>query len=354
MNYALWLIIIIFPAMIFTTWILLAAYDCYQNSINTRLDSVLIMHDADDDSNYTKALMHARSIKQNDIYINNASKKQIDYILIYDKRRFGNMVIAMRHAISLCFHLKCSVIFHKDIWFMEKQPPIDLPFRFESFKKLDQYNLSQSNYLHGNFYYQQHYPYFQTQGEIDKIVQSIVNPNIPPVNIDDNALYIHIRSGDIFIPYIPNIIYGQPPLCFYSTVIQKWNFSKVFIISEDLLNPVIGKLIEQGATLIITDLPKTLGYLSRAKYVAFGRGTFVREVLRLDNSQKTVFSYDFYQKGLKVFYHYFSKEQAKTITQYDMPPTKEYSKYILRRNWLNFEFQRKIMVESKCNDLTKI
>ncbi|OHT05922.1 hypothetical protein TRFO_26207 [Tritrichomonas foetus] len=353
MNHLRWIMIALIPSMILSCWIHLSAYSSYKKNLNLRYNSIMIIQDANEDSNYIKALIYAQRLKQNQIYLNNPSKKKIDYILIYDNRRFGNMVVALRHAISLCLHLKCSVIFHKDIWFLEKQPLMDLPFRFESFKKLDQYNLSQSNYLHGNFYYQQYYPYFKNTEDMVKIIQSIVNPSIPSVDIDKDALYIHIRSGDIFKRFVPNIKYGQPPLCFYTTILKKWNFSKIFLISEDLLNPVISKLIDEGATLLVTDLPKTLGYLSRAKNIAFGRGTFVREVLRLNNSEKTIFSYDFNQV-YKAWVDFFSKEQFKMVTQYDMEPTKEYLKFLLSENWLNFNFQRKIMLESKCNDFVKV
>ena len=59
-----------------------------------------------------------------------------------------------------------------------------------------------------NYYHIKHH-----EMRLSILKEEIMN-NIPKYKSDSNYLYIHIRSGDIFIKSInPN--YSQPPLCFY-------------------------------------------------------------------------------------------------------------------------------------------
>ena len=50
------------------------------------------------------------------------------------------------------------------------------------------------------------------------ILKNEIFQNLPYIEIDQSALYIHIRSGDIFKNYI-NKHYSQPPLCFYQKIL---------------------------------------------------------------------------------------------------------------------------------------
>ena len=71
------------------------------------------------------------------------------------------------------------------------------------------------------------------------ILKNEIKRNLPKLEINSTDLFIHIRSGDIF-KYMPNINidYAQPPLCFYQSIITKFNFTKIYIISQDKENPI--------------------------------------------------------------------------------------------------------------------
>ena len=69
--------------------------------------------------------------------------------------------------------------------------------------------------------------------------------NLPKILTHPNDLYIYIRGGDIFHQSPPNSAsnYFQPPLCFYSKILNEFKFRNIFIISKDSLNLVISSLL---------------------------------------------------------------------------------------------------------------
>jgi hypothetical protein len=61
---------------------------------------------------------------------------------------------------------------------------------------------------------------------------------LPKVQVDFNDLFIYNRSVDIF--KIDNNHYAQPPLFLYENIINRYNnFTKIYIIAQDNINPVI-------------------------------------------------------------------------------------------------------------------
>ena len=94
---------------------------------------------------------------------------------------------------------------------------------------------------------------------------SEVLKNIPHMSTSDDELYIHIRSGDAYASH-PCLYYGQPPLCFYESIINKWDFKNSITLSEDRESPVTKALIEKyKPKVIITDLPTTIGCILSAR-----------------------------------------------------------------------------------------
>ena len=80
-----------------------------------------------------------------------------------------------------------------------------------------------------------------------------IKKNLPKIIIDESDLYIHIRSGDIFhYNNYKDINYAQPPLCFYISVLDNFEFRNIYILSQDTLNPVIKKLINHFPKIILT------------------------------------------------------------------------------------------------------
>lgn len=63
------------------------------------------------------------------------------------------------------------------------------------------------------------------------ILKNEIHRNLPSIELDPNALYIHIRSGDIFSNYI-NVVFPQPPLCFYRVILNNFKYEKIYIIEN--------------------------------------------------------------------------------------------------------------------------
>ena len=59
------------------------------------------------------------------------------------------------------------------------------------------------------------------------------------------AVFIYIRSGDIFSGSHPHRDYVQPPFCFYRNVLDNYKYKITYIISENKNNPVIEKILDK-------------------------------------------------------------------------------------------------------------
>lgn len=175
---------------------------------------------------------------------------------------------------------------------------------------------------------------------------SEVLKSIPKVKINKYGLYIHIRSGDIFKEN-PCALYGQPPLCFYESIIEKWGFNDIYILSQDTKNPVINSLVQRyDAKLIVTDLPRTIGYILNAKNLVMSFGTFMPSLLKLipEDPEKRIFRY-----GNNF---YFNRAVWKKF--FFTGISKYYQNNLLNNNWNNTEEQRNIMLNETCGDEWKI
>ena len=186
------------------------------------------------------------------------------------------------------------------------------------------------------------------------IIKSEILNNLPKVEIDENDLYIYIRSGDIFKIY--NLYYSQPPFCFYKNIIHNFKFKKIYIIAQDNLNPVINKLIEEYPNIIfhINSLDVDIAYLINAYNIVGAISTFINILLRLNSNLKFFWEYNIDSIKAKIihFHHSFYKP-FKNITYFRMEPSKKYKNEM--RDWNHTESQIKLMIDENCsNNFTKI
>lgn len=166
--------------------------------------------------------------------------------------------------------------------------------------------------------------------------------DIPRIETDDEALYIHVRSGDVFKDN-PNKYYGQPPLCYYESIINIWGFKDVYVIAEDTKNPVIDALIKKyNVTHINTTVPETIGYILSAKNVAISSGSFVPSILRLapDDPSKKIFKYG---GSFGINADIWRKFYFTTTSKY-------YCDHILGNHWNNTKEQYEIMLNESCGN----
>ena len=172
-------------------------------------------------------------------------------------------------------------------------------------------------------------------------LSQVMFPDGPRGEEQVGTLTIHVRSGDIFSRN-PHPGYGQPPLAFYTAVIQKIKPPQVLIVSEDHLNPVADALVswctEQGVVVKhhCLGLVDTMEQLFSAETIACGRGTFVPAIASLSPVAQNI--YVFEPGNLQLLCD-------ATISVYAVRDTHgEYREKILSQNWHNSEDQRALML----------
>ncbi|TXN00783.1 coagulation factor 5 8 type domain-containing protein [Methylobacterium sp. WL64] len=139
--------------------------------------------------------------------------------------------------------------------------------------------------------------------ETREIVRTTIRPlfNRLPAQIPekpDDALLIHIRSGDIFGTWVAPQ-YPQPPLAFYRMVIDRLlgegKIASIKLVFENRLNPVIPALeawiAARGVPLSTQSgaLTDDVAALMNGRYLVFGLGTFGPGVCQLSDRVEQVF-----------------------------------------------------------------
>lgn len=157
----------------------------------------------------------------------------------------------------------------------------------------------------------------------------------------ENDLVVHVRSGDIFTE--PHKNYGQPPLSFYKKVVRSKPWDKVFVVYENLLNPVIAPLLNwlpQHCNTVATvsgDLKDDLEVLLKAQNLVSGRSTFIPAVCALSLHARNVYYWN--DKP-------FSTWGNKRTKKHGVLDIKGfYDQSICRGNWINSLEQQKLMLD---------
>jgi len=169
------------------------------------------------------------------------------------------------------------------------------------------------------------------------LVLEETSPELP-----SDHLVIHLRGGDVFQNRRP-AGYGQPPLGFYTAILDLEKWSHVTIVREDELNPVTEPLVSECAARSIgvsqqsQSLQDDLRLLLSASSLVAGRGTFIPAVVGLSKSVR------------KVYYcedKFVVMPEARNVSFIRGLDTKgHYRKSILSRNWQDSPEQRELMLK---------
>ena len=176
------------------------------------------------------------------------------------------------------------------------------------------------------------------------------NVKLLETNISD--LYINIRSGkDIFgnHQYSPGS-YVQPPLCFYQTIIEKFNFSNIYIISNGKENPVIDELLKSYNNTKYfhgTEEEDTAIILS-AKNLVLPCSSFTVELVKLSDNLQNLFEFNILYEKDHINWHYQDRHlRPLKFNRIIMNPTEEYIKVM--KPWKQKPEQFSQMINEKCN-----
>lgn len=271
--------------------------------------------------------------------------------------RLGNNIIQILNCIqiSLFYGCKYNIIIPNHKYFNTNYIILNSEIK-ESFECITEYN---------NFYYFCYMPQFDKRcfgQNIEKslsILRSIFKSPDNKVQLHDNDLVIHIRSGDIF-DECPHAEYIPSPLSFYSDIIESKNWSKIHILSENKLNPVIDELLnkyikKKNISYKMQDLDEDLSIILQARHVVMDIGTFVPTLLLLSSKIKQMYnSCNFSNKllvhiidetNIKIYFYLQKFLSHVKIVDVD------YQYYrLLQTPWKNSAIQRQRLIEYNKKD----
>ena len=166
----------------------------------------------------------------------------IDTIFLNTPCNFGNCLILLNKLIFYCEILGCKYIILNKKWYWF--------IRNNIYIKKNNISISITNYENNKNKFPLVYSSFIISYVFFNIIPEIkinylrdeIIHNIPKINANNQDLYIHIRSDNIFKKN-PHSNYAQPPLCFYKNILNNFKFRNVYLISKNEKNPVINKLI---------------------------------------------------------------------------------------------------------------
>jgi hypothetical protein len=265
------------------------------------------------------------------------------------KCKFGNLLVILNKLLFFSEIIGCRlIILDKEIfWFIKNRIIIkESNITIEVDEKKKYYNDSLTIFYDSDNIF---YSIFEIKPEIriNYIRNEILN-NLPKTITSKNDLYIHIRSGDIFLN--PHYLYAQPPLCFYQSIIKYYHFNKIYLISQDKTNPVITKLIKENSNIIFgkNDLSKDISYLINAYNIVASISSFLNSIIQLNYNLKFLWDYNIYRISEKaLLYHYdLYKFPIGNFTIYRMEATSYYKNIMY--TWKNNRKQKKLMIKEKC------
>jgi hypothetical protein len=197
---------------------------------------------------------------------------------------FGNSLIAITNAIKLAE-------FNQGLVRMSKHGTQKLSY--EILKNIKDIDFSNKNDIHKwpvekkKFYFKK-----DCNGLLPSIPERrkyllnhvLSNIKLNQIELSDNVLVIHVRSGDIFGYDINDDHrswihkdYIQPPFEYYQRIIEYEKPEKIMIVSTpDFANPVISKILQihKNVKLVSNNIHKDVSLLTSAKKLVTGFGSF--------------------------------------------------------------------------------
>ena len=214
-------------------------------------------------------------------------------------------------------------------------------------KQSDQINCQSENTICGHIYFDFFYPLVFKPTARAIILKNEIKRNLPKVNIDENDLYIHIRSGNVFEKNGNS--YSPPPYCFYQKVLNNFKFRKIYLMSMDDKSPIIGKLMSDYPNIIheFHSTGEDIATLMNAYNLVNSISSFSQEAIFFNDNINNLWEYDFYKITEKIFhFHHDFEKLNREFNIYKMKPSENYVKEMF--NWRNEEYQKKLMLDEVC------
>jgi len=172
------------------------------------------------------------------------------------------------------------------------------------------------------------------------------------IDAKEDDLYINIRSGeDVFRNkgYSPGS-YTQPPLCFYQTIIDNFNFNNIYLIANGKENPVVEELLKlyKNIQYFHGSFEEDAAMILSAKNLALPVSSFPVELIKFSDNLKNLFEFDLIIDEDKRFWHFTDRHlRPLKFNRFIMKPTKEYLDVMVP--WRQKKEQFDQMIHEKCN-----
>jgi hypothetical protein len=181
------------------------------------------------------------------------------------------------------------------------------------------------------------------------ILKNEMKRNLPQLKIDKDDLYIHIRVNKL------NVNYGQPPLCFYETIINNFKFKNIYLISGIKSSSLIEKLLNEYPNIIfrINSKEVDISYLANAYNLVGSISSFFEVSVKMNDNLKKLFEYDISKSLCKIlFLHYDFYYVKRKYSIYKMNPSIDYRNkmYVFKMS----KEQDQYMIEEKCTNNLEI
>lgn len=328
------------------------------NKNNNKTPIKLKFNSSNDKKKFLLFLKRNDSISQREKIFQYLSKRngkiisKIKKIFLTRNVRFGNMLIIIYRALFFCKMIGCkSIILNKEKCFFVQKKIISHKEKFV-IKFNDTKNINNSDVLIVDpyFFYSYNNKLIRPIYYIN-LLRGEIFKNLPKVIINKNDFFIYIRSGDLFNDPVPKSgkCHAQPPLCFFTKILNHITFSKVYIISEDNKNPVVNKLLKLYSYIHYHKryLKLDISYLVNAYNIAGGGySTFFNAILLLNKNLENIWIYKYKQEPRRKRYNIekFSKKNGKI--PYIMYSSNNF--IIKMYPWINSKVQRDLMISHTC------
>ena len=311
-----------------------------------KLVSLLSLIDFSNISNISlKSELKQKLLKELQTKKQNKNLSQIKGVFVEKSLRYGNSLVLLNNLLYYLNSKKNWPIF-------ENITSNTINITLIPKKDIDFNERSITCFHKNNIYYQK---VIKPEVRINRLKYEIKH-NLPKIIVNQNDLFIHIRSGDVFkYKYNKNINYAQPPLCFYISVLNTFKFRKIHIISQDRLNPIIDLLIKNFPEILLTNnsLQEDVSLIMNAYNIVGSISSFFTTIIIFNDNLRQVWEYDLYrlpEKYLHLHRDIYNYQIKYSI--YKMNPSKNYKSKMFP--WRNTKQQRDLMINEKCKNFRLI
>ena len=154
-----------------------------------------------------------------------------------------------------------------------------------------------SCFIYNSLYRTKRIPRIKLDEPINDTLREIFYNILPKVDIPNNSLVIHIRSGDVF--NISHSSYSQPPCKFYIEAIKMKNWSNVYLIAENDYNPCVNIVKPYTTSYKKQSWEIDLAHLLYAENLVVSHGTIWIAVSFLSKNLKTLYMCDHPERQIK-------------------------------------------------------